>query len=214
MNGRWAWPDVAAARAGVELLAVGADLEPDTLLDAYARGLFPMPVDDRLGWWSPDPRGVLPLTGRHDSRSLVRSARRFTVTFDVAFDAVVAGCADPRRDRGWITPEFATSYSRLAAAGFAHSVEVWDAEGVLAGGLYGVAIGGLFAGESMFHVRTDAGKVALRALAGRLAAAAGERLLDVQWATPHLASLGVIEIPRREYLARLRAVLRTPDAFG
>ena len=214
MSGRWAWPDVAGARSGVELLALGADLEPDTLVEAYALGLFPMPIDDRLGWWSPDPRGVLPLTGWHESKSLRRSAARFEVTFDRAFDDVVAGCADPARDHGWITPAIAVAYSQLAKLGRAHSVEVWDADGELAGGLYGVALGGLFAGESMFHVRTDASKVALRALVARLAQAGGERVLDVQWQTPHLASLGVVEIPRREYLAQLAHALGTPDAFA
>jgi len=177
-----------------------------------------------LGWWSPDPRGVLPLDGLRVSRSLRRSARRLRTTVDTAFDAVVAGCADPSRSGRWITDEVAAAYSRLHRLGWAHSVEVWDdagsgpgsgsrsgGGGELVGGLYGVGVGGLFAGESMFSRATDASKVALVRLVEVLGADDdGRRLLDVQWRTDHLASLGVVEVAREEYLRRLARALRAP----
>ena len=133
---------------------------------------------------------------------------------DRAFGDVVAGCADPRRPGGWITPEMRAAYGELHALGWAHSIEVWDAGGTLAGGLYGVEVGGLFAAESKFHRRTDASKVALVALVERLRAAGGERVLDVQWTTPHLRSLGARDVPRAEYLRRLPAALAAPPAFA
>lgn len=195
------------APPGEDLVGTGADLEPATLLDAYALGLFPMGLGGEgqppLGWWCPDPRGVLPLDGLRVSRSLRRSVRAAEVTVDRAFDAVVEACADPGRPGRWITPEVRAAYGRLHALGHAHSVEVWDG-GQLVGGLYGVAVGGLFAGESMFHRRTDASKVALVHLVQLLRAdGARDRLLDVQWRTEHLASLGVVEVPRPEYLRLL-----------
>ena len=202
-----------------DLVGVGLDLEPDTLVTAYRSGLFPMRLDGRrgpLGWWSPDPRGVLPLDGLHVARSLRASCRRYSVTLDHDFDAVVAGCADRRRPGGWIGKDISTAYARLAALGVAHSVEVWDrADGELAGGLYGVCIGGLFAGESMFHRRTDASKVALVELV-RLLTADGVpgRLLDVQWTTPHLRSLGAVDLARPLYLQRLAAALALPAPAG
>jgi leucyl/phenylalanyl-tRNA---protein transferase len=210
----WSFPPAEAA-GDQGLLALGADLEPGTLLAAYRRGIFPMPLTGvrELPWFSPDPRGIVPLGDFKPSRSLRRSARRFAVTADTAFAAVVAGCADPRRPGGWITPTVGAAYERLHALGWAHSLEVWDADGTLAGGLYGVEIGGLFAAESKFHVRTDASKVALAALVERLRAAGGDRLLDVQWTTPHLASLGARDIRRREYLRRLAVALSVPAAF-
>jgi leucyl/phenylalanyl-tRNA--protein transferase len=211
---QWAFPPAEAADEQ-GLLALGADLEPGTLLAAYRRGIFPMPLSGvrELPWFSPDPRGIVPLEEFSPSRSLRRSARRFTVTADTAFADVIAGCADPRRPGGWITPPVRAAYARLHALGWAHSLEVWDAEGALAGGLYGVEIGGLFAAESKFHVRTDASKVALAALVERLREAGGERLLDVQWTTPHLQALGARDIARPEYLRRLNAALKTPPAF-
>jgi leucyl/phenylalanyl-tRNA--protein transferase len=172
-----------------------------------------------MGWWSPDPRGVLPLDGLHVSRRLRRSARRFEIRVDTAFTAVVRACADPRRRGAWISRDIERAYAGLHRLGWAHSVEAWDAEdGRLAGGLYGVAVGGLFAGESMFHRRADASKVALVALVDLLsagegspsAAASAGRLLDVQWRTDHLASLGVVEIPRAEYGRRLGRALELP----
>jgi leucyl/phenylalanyl-tRNA--protein transferase len=186
------------------------------VLAAYRAGIFPMPIDDveQPAWFSPDPRGVIPLGEYHVPRSLRRSARRFEVTWDRDFAAVVAGCADPRRPGGWISPAIRRSYVRLHALGWAHSIEVWDARGALAGGLYGVEIGGLFAAESKFHVRTDASKVALAALVGRLREAGGERLLDVQWTTPHLERLGARDLPRPEYLRLLAAALAAPPAIG
>ena len=204
--------DPLAAPASEDLVAVGGDLQPGTLLAAYRAGLFPMGVGPRgrppMGWWSPDPRGVLPLGGLRVSRSLRRSVHRFEVRVDTAFDDVVAGCADPGRPGRWITGEVAQAYGRLHRLGWAHSVECWR-EGRLAGGLYGLAVGGLFAGESMFHRETDASKVALVALVELLARDGdSRRLLDVQWRTEHLASLGVIEVPRVEYLRRLRVALR------
>lgn len=214
----WDLPDPRRAPAGEEMLAVGADLEPQTLLAAYTRGLFPMDVgrDGPLGWWSPDPRGVLPLDGMRITRSLRRSMRRYHTTIDQGFDAVIDGCADQRRAHGWITPAFRAAYSRMHNLGYAHSVEVWD-DGELVGGLYGLEIGGLFAGESMFHRLRDTSKVALAALVDALGAgdaARDGRLLDVQWATPHLESLGVIAIPRDEYLDRLAVAVELPPRLS
>jgi leucyl/phenylalanyl-tRNA---protein transferase len=211
----WAFPSVDHAGAD-GLVAMGADLAPGTLLAAYRHGLFPMPLSRAdLGWWSPDPRGVLPFGGLHVSRSLRRARRRFEIQVDTAFAQVVAACADPRRRGGWITPDVASAYRELHRLGWAHSVEAWTPDGRLAGGLYGVAIGGLFAGESMFHLPQqmgrDAGKVAVVGLVELLRAdGRDERLLDVQWATPHLRRLGVVDISRTEYLDRLRSALPVP----
>jgi leucyl/phenylalanyl-tRNA---protein transferase len=210
----WAFPPAGSADEQ-GLVALGADLEPGTLLAAYRSGIFPMPLAGvrRLPWFSPDPRAIVPLEEFRMSRSLRRSARRFTVTVDTDFAGVIAGCADPRRPGGWITPPIRAAYERLHALGWAHSLEVRDADGALAGGLYGVEIGGLFAAESKFHVRTDASKVALAALVERLRAAGGERVLDVQWTTPHLEALGARDIARPEYLRRLATALRAAPAF-
>jgi leucyl/phenylalanyl-tRNA---protein transferase len=183
------------------------------LLAAYRSGLFPMGESGgELTWWSPDPRGILTVAGFHVSRSLRRSCRKFELTVDVAFQDVIDGCAERPEDDRWITPEIQAAYVRLHELGWAHSIEVWDpATTELAGGLYGVAIGGLFAAESMFHRRRDASKVALVALVESLAEPGrGERLLDIQWLTPHLASLGAVEVSRQEYLARLERALRLP----
>ncbi|HEY3241251.1 MAG TPA: leucyl/phenylalanyl-tRNA--protein transferase [Acidimicrobiia bacterium] len=198
------------------VVGIGADLAPGTLLAAYRRGLFPMHLDRRgriLGWWAPDPRGVLPLDGLRVSRSLRRSARRFEIRVDTAFPDVIAACAQPRPRGGhWIHPAIVDAYRDLHRLGWTHSVEAWDREtGGLAGGLYGVAIGGLFAGESMFHRVTDASKVALVGLVEILDEDGDPgRLLDVQWATPHLARLGAVEIPAAEYRRRLSAALDVP----
>jgi leucyl/phenylalanyl-tRNA---protein transferase len=194
------------------IAGLGADLEPGTLLAAYRSGLFPMPLRRRgpMAWWSPDPRAILPLDGLAVSRSLRRSRRRYEIRVDTAFDEVMAACSDPARPHGWITAEIRRAYGRLHGLGWAHSVEAWDDEG-LAGGLYGVAIGGLFAGESMFHRRRDASKVALLGLVDLLRAdGAGGRLLDVQWRTGHLESLGAVEVPRSHYLALLARALTLP----
>ena len=192
---------------------LGADLEPGTLLAAYRLGLFPMRVDDDLIWWSPARRGVIRVDGFAPPRSLRRAARGFEIRVDTAFTEVVRECADPRRPHGWIDASFVAAYTRLHELGWAHSVEAWDHEG-LAGGLYGVGIAGLFAAESMFHRRSGASKAALLALGAHLDAAGGARLLDVQWLTPHLGSLGASEISRGEYQELLADALLLPDAFG
>ena len=192
-----------------DLWAVGADLAPGTLVAAYRLGLFPMPLREGLGWFSPARRAVVPLAGFRPSRSLARAARRYEIRVDTSFAEVVAGCARPGEPTSWIDASILRAYVRLHELGWAHSVEAWDAEG-LAGGLYGVSIGGLFAAESMYHVRTDASKAAFVALVERLRAAgdAERRLLDLQWQTPHLERLGAVEITRGEYRARLAAALR------
>jgi len=213
MPSRYAF-DLAVAVPGEDLIGVGADLEPGTLLAGYRSAVFPMGLGRHgrgpLGWWSPDPRGVLPIDGIKVSRSLRRSCATFEIRVDSAFDEVVAACADARRPGRWITPRIGEAYRRLHDLGWAHSVECWR-DGRLAGGLYGVDVGGLFAGESMFHRETDASKVALVALVEMLAED-GEprRLLDVQWRTDHLASLGVVEIGREEYRRRLAVALTAP----
>lgn len=194
-----------------DLVAVGADLEPGTLLAAYRSGLFPMPEGRSVGWWCPAHRGVLRLDELRVSRSLRRSAARFEVRVDTAFPAVLAACADPRRPHGWIDRRIARAYTELHRLGWAHSVETWR-EGRLVGGLYGVAIGGLFAGESMFHHETDASKVALLGLVEGLRADGEPRLVDVQWATPHLRSLGVRTMPRAAYVAELAGLLDVPGS--
>ena len=243
---RWAFPPVDGADED-GLVGVGADLEPGTILAAYRRGLFPMPLGGRgpLGWWSPDPRAVIPLDRLRVSRSLRRSRRRFEIRVDTAFDEVIDACRDPARPHGWISAEIRAAYGRLHELGWVHSVEAWapapgdgdgsrertsdgdddgDGDGpasgigdgtgdghVLAGGLYGVAIGGLFAGESMFHRQSDASKVALLGLVDLLRAGGSDgRVLDVQWMTPHLASLGAVDLARSAYVARVAAAVDLP----
>jgi leucyl/phenylalanyl-tRNA--protein transferase len=218
---RWELPDAARMPDGAEIAGVGADLSPGTLLAAYRHGLFPMRLQARgpiglgpLGWWSPDPRGIIPLDGLHVSRSLRRSQQRFEIRVDTAFEDVMRGCADPKRPHGWIDKKFVAAYSELHRLGWAHSVETWQIDDTghdaLVGGLYGVAIGGLFAAESKFHRVTDASKVAVVVLVD-LMRAGGGTLLDVQWTTPHLASLGAIDVTRAEYLELTAdAVARPP----
>ncbi|WP_445256506.1 leucyl/phenylalanyl-tRNA--protein transferase [Nocardioides aurantiacus] len=207
----WAFPAPDSTES--DLVAVGADLEPGTLLAAYRRGLFPMAVDDlpgQMAWWSPVDRGVLPLDGLRVSRSLRQSAAHLEVRVDTSFAEVLAGCADPSRPGGWIDAEIAAAYTRLHELGWAHSVETWR-DGELVGGLYGVAVGGLFAGESMFSRARDASKVALVGLVDLLRDGyADRRLLDTQWQTDHLATLGVVEVDRRVYLKRLERALALP----
>jgi leucyl/phenylalanyl-tRNA--protein transferase len=199
---------------------VGGDLEPGTLLAAYRSGLFPMrQPSGELTWWSPHPRAILTVDALHVSDSLRRSRRRFEISVDTAFADVVDGCAvRGPEEYYWITPEIRQAALRLHELGWAHSVEAWarptrDAPAELAGGLYGVAVGGLFAGESMFHRRRDASKVALVALVELMRAddrGGAGRLIDVQWLTPHFASLGAAEVPREEYLERLQSALGLP----
>lgn len=197
-------------------MATGADLEAGTLLAAYRLGLFPMPGPapaDPPYWFSPVLRGVLPVDGLRVPRSLQRSVRKFEIRIDTAFEEVVQACADPERPQGWIDENVQRAYAELHEHGWAHSVEAWSGD-ELVGGLYGVAIGGLFAGESMFHCKTDASKATLCALVELLRDEhASQRLLDCQWSTPHLASLGVVEIPREEYRRRLAVALEVPDPF-
>jgi leucyl/phenylalanyl-tRNA--protein transferase len=194
-----------------DLIAIGGDLEPSTIIAGYRRGVFPMVLDasDRdplLGWWSPDPRGILPLDRLRVTQSMRRSARRFDVRVDTCFPAVIRACADPARENGWITEEFIGAYTRLHELGWAHSVEVFDRQGALAGGLYGIRAGRLFAGESMFYRQRDASKVALMSLV-RLMLESDMLLLDVQWCTDHLGSLGAIAVSRSDYLGMVaRAV--------
>lgn len=194
----WEFPPLDSLTPGEDFIAVGADLEPGTLLGAYARGYFPMPVDRKhIGWFSPDPRAIIRPDDLRVSRSLRRSVRRFTVTVNEAFGQVIAACADPSRPMGWIDQRIRRAYTQLHKLGWAHSVEVWD-DGGLAGGLYGVGIGGLFAGESMFHRRTDASKVALVHLVDLLGNEPAT-IIDVQWLTSHLKSLGATTVTRDQY---------------
>ncbi len=225
---RWRFPDPATAGPD-GLVGIGADLEPATLLDAYRQGIFPWPHPGApLPWFSPDPRGVIPLDGLVVSRSLRAQLRRsgWETTVDRGFAAVLAGCADrpggrpPRGSGGrrpsppdgeggtWITPPMRAAYQRLHDLGHAHSLEVW-AGGELVGGLYGVGVGGVFTGESMFHLASDASKVALVDLVARLAEAGGQ-LIDVQMVTPHLASLGARDLPRDQFLELLARVRDQP----
>ena len=213
----WAFPPAESGDG--DLVAIGADLSPGTLLAAYRGGLFPMAVDGTemaMAWWSPEERGVLPLSGLRVTRSMRQSAHRFEIRVDTAFEDVVTACADPGRSGGWIDEHIVSAYTELHRLGWAHSVEAWRGD-ELAGGLYGVAIGGLFAGESMFTRARDASKVALMRLVDLLSDGyADSRLLDTQWQTPHLSTLGVVEVPRQEYLRRLERALQLPlpDVFA
>jgi leucyl/phenylalanyl-tRNA--protein transferase len=207
------FPDPESADAA-GLVAVGGDLSPRRLLEAYRRGIFPF-FDETspILWWSPDPRAIIELDGLHVSRRLARTLRsgRFTVTVNQAFEAVIHGCADRPGQGVWITPDMVAAYRALHRLGWVHSVEAWH-DGRLAGGVYGVAIGGLFAGESMFtHIR-DGSKAALVHLVERLRER-GYQLFDVQFINDHTARLGATEIPRREYLARLRRAVACAATF-
>jgi leucyl/phenylalanyl-tRNA---protein transferase len=206
----WLLPAADAADE-TEIVGVGADLAPGTLLAAYRGGLFPMRVGrgGPVAWWSPDPRGILPLDAFHESRSLRHSRRRFVVTVDTTFEEVMRACAEPGRPHGWIDDDFVDAYTALHRLGWAHSVEAWTPEATLVGGVYGVAIGGLFAAESMFHRVTDAGKAALAALV-QLLRDGDASLLDVQWTTPHLSSLGAADVPRAKYLELLAHAVARP----
>lgn len=193
------------------MIATGADLEPDTLVAAYRRGLFPMPLPTPrrvCAWWSPDPRGILPIDRLRVTRSMHQSAKRFEVRVDTCFVEVIRACGDPAREGAWITDDLVSAFAALHELGWAHSIEVFDRTGRLAGGLYGVRINGLFAGESMFHVQRDASKVALMALV-QLMRDSGMPLLDVQWLTGHLESLGAVDVRRTEYLRLLAVALET-----
>ncbi len=197
-----------------DLWALGGDLAPATLVAAYRLGLFPMPIAGTIGWFSPLERAILPQPAFHASRRLHRSRRRFEIRLNTAFAEVVHACADPSRPGGWLDQPTIDAYVELHRLGWAHAIEAWDDDG-LAGGVYGVAVGGLFAAESMFTRRTDASKVALWALVELLESAGdGERrLLDAQWPTRHLTSLGAVTVSRREYQRLLTVALALPNPF-
>ena len=214
-DSRWGFPRLSVLPAA-DLVSVGGDLEPSTIVSAYRHGVFPMETSALPGamcWWSPDPRGVIPLDGLRVTRSMRQSARRYEVRVDTCFDRIIRGCADPSREDGWITEPMVAAYVRLHELRWAHSVEVFDRDGQLAGGLYGVKVDGFFAGESMFHLQRDASKVALMALV-ELMRDSRMSLLDVQWCTEHLASLGAIAIPRDEYFRRLAEALECSVGTG
>jgi len=200
------------------LIAIGGDLSPERLLDAYRHGIFPWPVyeDDPMLWWSPDPRAILPLDGLQISKRLRRTLRSgvFRSTCDQAFGEVIDGCASAqnRLHNTWLTEEMLAAYLRMHELGHAHSVEVWH-DGALAGGTYGLALGGLFAAESMFYRIRDASKIALAYLVTHLRTR-GFKLVDVQQWTPHTGRLGVIDIPRDEYLRRSAEALQLDVSFG
>jgi leucyl/phenylalanyl-tRNA--protein transferase len=200
------------------LLCVGGRLSPEWLLDAYRHGIFPWPMweDEPIAWWSLDPRAIIELDGLHVSRRLRRTLKsgKFRATCDRDFDGVIRGCAtaEDRRSNTWLTPQMIEAYCRMHELGHAHSVEVWFDER-LVGGTYGIAIGGLFAGESMFHRERDASKVALVYLVAHLRTR-GYRLFDVQQWTPHTGRLGAVQIPRTEYLRRLARVIDLRVTFG
>lgn len=211
-----------------DLVGFSDEFDARLTLAAYQSGVFPMPLGETggrvagpeaMGWWSPMRRGILPLSGLKVSRSLRKTAHRYTTSIDRDFEGVLARCAAPDRDGGWIDDRVSEVFTDLHRAGWVHSVEVWDESDRLLGGLYGVSIGGLFAGESMFHDPQwgrDASKVALVRLVEELGHGVDPeaRVLDVQWVTPHLASLGAVEIPRRRYLALVsEAVEQLPPAW-
>lgn len=199
------------------LLGVGGHLSPEWLLDAYSHGIFPWPIDNHhLAWWSPDPRAIIELDRLHISRRLARTcrSRKFNLTSDRDFAGVIEGCATAcgRKHHTWITPEMKAAYICLHELGYAHSVEAWR-DGNLVGGTYGVALGGLFAAESMFYRVPDASKVALVTLVEHLRRR-GYQLLDIQMLTPHTQKMGAIEIPRSVYLRRVAEAVKLPVSFG
>jgi len=205
---RWTFPSPDLWPDDDDIVAAGADLETDTLLFAYAHGMFPMFVNKRnLAWWSPVDRGVIPLDGLRVTRSMQQSAKKFTCTVNQAFTEVMTLCGSMRTDGNWINQHFIDAYTDLHNEGHAHSVEVWNEAGDLVGGLYGVRINKFFAGESMFHVETDASKVALMYLV-QLMTLDGMELLDTQWRTDHLESLGCIAVPREKYLQLLASAIQ------
>lgn len=212
ISSRFDLPDPRTSEGDV--VAVGGDLSPGMILQAYRKGMFPMHLPDgHLGWWSPIERAVIPLRGLYISRSLRQSSRRYVLSVDEDFPGIIEACAYPERDGSWITPEFIEVYSELYRLGWAHSIEVWNSDRELVGGLYGIAIGGLFAGESMFHLARDASKVALVHLVVLMNEGGGS-LLDVQWKTPHLESMGAKVIGRESYLDALAEALLIEGPFS
>jgi len=211
LNSTSEFPDPNSANAD-GLVAIGGDLGIDRLLAAYRRGIFPWTANP-ITWWSPDPRGILELDQFHVSRSLEKIIRQgtFTITKDQAFAEVIKGCAAPERRGVWITDEFIEAYTQLHRHGHAHSIECWQ-KGELAGGIYGVAVGGLFAGESMFHRADNASKVALFHLVQHLREH-GFILFDLQMVTPATRPFGAVEISRKEYLRRLAEAVAKNCSF-
>jgi leucyl/phenylalanyl-tRNA--protein transferase len=195
--------EINPAIAWPKLTKFGSNWEPETLVAAYRAGLFPMPYEidgqeSAIGWWSPQPRAIFHPGDIHISKSLRAAQRKFRVTVDLDFEAVIRACGDPDRKSGWINEDVISAFSRLHQIGLAHSIEVWDRNDQLAGGLYGVELGGIFAGESMFHSVTDASKVALVHL-GELLDDGEGRVIDTQWMTDHLESMGAKPIDRKDY---------------
>ena len=208
MNSNIVWP---------KLTKYGSNWNPETLLTAYRTGLFPMPYEidgqeSAIGWWSPQPRAVFHPGEIHVSRSLRAAQRKFRVTVDLDFEAVIRACGNPNRVSGWIDEDVITAFLALHNLGVAHSIEVWDKNDQLAGGLYGLELGGLFAGESMFHVAKNASKVALAHL-GKLLNDGNGRLIDTQWMTSHLESMGAKPINRNEYCQNLPKLLEISPAL-
>lgn len=202
---RWSFPDPSEWNEDDDVVCVGADLEPSTVIDAYMHGMFPMYLDvhgRHLGWWSPCVRGVLEPHALHVTRSMRQSARKFVTTFDRSFRDVVTACSTAHTKGNWITDDIIETYCTLHHMGWAHSVEVRNSAGELVGGLYGVKFDDTFAGESMFHLERDASKVALMHLV-EWAKENGITLIDAQWNTEHLSQLGFVDMPRADYLARL-----------
>ncbi|HVY70207.1 MAG TPA: leucyl/phenylalanyl-tRNA--protein transferase [Verrucomicrobiae bacterium] len=215
LNDRLWFPSARSAIAAgpyAGLVALGGDLSVDRLVLGYRNGIFPWTVAP-ITWWSPDPRAIFELDGFHVSRSLAAALRKrpYEVTFDRAFRRVIEACGDPGRKGAWITPEFVDAYTNLHLAGHAHSVECWQGD-ELVGGVYGVAVGGLFAGESMFHRADNASKIALCHLFERLRKH-GFLLFDTQMVTPATAQLGAHEVSREDYLERLKVAVAAPVVF-
>ncbi|NNF56085.1 MAG: leucyl/phenylalanyl-tRNA--protein transferase [Acidimicrobiales bacterium] len=187
------------------MISVPSDLTVPALLRAYRAGYFPMPVRRRIAWFSPNPRGIFLPGHLRVPRSLQQAAKRYEIRLNTSFDEVISACADPARPMGWINRPILDAFTELHHQGYAHSVEAWDTDG-LAGGLYGISVGGLFAGESMFHRRRDASKVALMALARIMEMVPGS-IIDTQWTTEHLVSLGAFDVARTDYAKLLEDAL-------
>ena len=209
LNPNLTWP---------KLTSFGSNWNPETLLTAYQAGLFPMPYEidgqeSAIGWWSPQPRAIFHPGEIHVSRSLRAAQKKFRVTIDLDFEAVIRACGNPNRASGWINEDVISAFLTLHNLGIAHSIEVWDKDNQLAGGLYGLELGGLFAGESMFHVTKNASKVALAHLAVLLDDGNG-RLIDTQWMTSHLQSMGAKPIDRVEYCQKLPKLLAIEPLFS
>jgi leucyl/phenylalanyl-tRNA--protein transferase len=200
-----------------KLTFYGSSWDSDVLLTAYRSGMFPMPYElagdeQAISWWSPAQRAIFQPNAIVTSSSLRRSAKKFTVTADQDFEAVIRACGNPARPSGWINHDVIAAFCELFRLGIAHSVEVWNQRSQLVGGLYGLDLGGVFAAESMFHTETDASKVALVHLGGLLNDGTA-RIIDTQWLTDHLESMGATTLPRREYCDKLPQLLALPNAF-